>query len=83
LSDVQRLVTIIALTAVLAALSVSPCLALAKRSFEAMDTDHDGWISFEEVFGIYPGVDEEYFENFDKNRDGVLDANEWKRFVPR
>lgn len=79
----QRLVTIIALTAALAAWSVSPCLALYKRSFENMDTDHDGWISFEEVFSVYPGVDEEYFESFDKNRDGVLDSTEWRRFVPR
>ncbi|MFO7595290.1 MAG: EF-hand domain-containing protein [Desulfocurvibacter africanus] len=79
----QRLVMIIGLVAALAAWSVSPCLAQAKRSFAAMDKDHDGWISFEEVFIIYPGVDEEYFETFDKNRDGVLDANEWKRFVPR
>ncbi|MEG6552472.1 EF-hand domain-containing protein [Desulfocurvibacter africanus] len=79
----QRLVIIIGLVAALTAWSVSPGLALAKRSFAAMDKDHDGWISFEEVFVTYPGVDEEYFETFDKNRDGVLDANEWKRFVPR
>jgi len=78
----HRLVTILILAMLLTALAI-PALAKTKRSFETMDTDRDGWISFEEVFIVHPGVDEEHFDKFDMDKDGVLNEQEWKRFTPR
>lgn len=75
-----RLVTIVTLVVSLAA---APALAKPKRSFEAMDTDHDGWVSYEEVIAVYPTVEEDSFAVYDKDRDGVLDKKEWRRFVPK
>ena len=75
-----RFVTLVTLAAALAA---APASARAKLSFEAMDTDHDGWISYEEVIAVYPTTEEDAFDVYDKDRDGVLDMKEWRRFAPR
>ena len=50
-------------------------LAIA-ATFEEMDADTDGLITFEEVTAMYPDVTEDAFTIADTNTDGMLDAEE-------
>jgi len=52
--------------------------ALAETSFQTVDTDANGGISYTEAVNAGMPWSEEQFKNADQNADGVLDEAEFK-----
>lgn len=51
-------------------------------SFEAIDSDQDGFVSFEEVTAALPTVTEDVFKAADANQDNLLDPAEFAAVQP-
>ena len=51
---------------------------LAETSFQNVDTDSDGGVSYTEAVNAGMPWSEEQFKNADQNADGVLDEAEFK-----
>lgn len=49
----------------------------AASAMEALDTNGDGVVSYEEMLAAVPTVTEEAFITIDTNGDGTLDADEY------
>lgn len=46
-------------------------------SFDAADTNHDGFVDFGEAQAAYPGLTQNNFDQVDTNKDGKLTADEY------
>ncbi|TYC54005.1 EF-hand domain-containing protein [Rhodobacterales bacterium] len=51
-------------------------------SFEAIDTDQDGYVSYEEVATVNPAVTADVFNAADANQDSLLDPEEYSALQP-
>ncbi|KAI1717025.1 EF hand domain-containing protein [Ditylenchus destructor] len=48
-----------------------------KRAFEEADTDHDGFLTYEEILkSNFPHISREVFDRYDSNKDGKLSLEE-------
>ncbi len=57
--------------------------ALAQgMSFEAVDSNQDGFVSFEEIAAAIPTLTEEVFKAADANQDNLLDQDEFATVQP-
>ncbi|GAB2186461.1 EF-hand domain-containing protein [Roseibium sp. LAB1] len=57
--------------------------ALAQgMSFEAVDLDQDGYVSFEEIAAAVPTLSEDAFNAADSNQDSLLDPDEFATVQP-
>ncbi len=57
--------------------------ALAQgMSFEAIDIDKDGFVSFEEISAANPSMSEDIFKAADANQDSLLDPTEFATVQP-
>ncbi|AMN51248.1 MULTISPECIES: hypothetical protein [Stappiaceae] len=57
--------------------------ALAQgMSFEAVDLDQDGYVSFEEIAAAVPTLSEDAFNAADSNQDSLLDPEEFSSVQP-
>jgi hypothetical protein len=57
--------------------------ALAQgMSFQAVDSDQDGFVSFEEITAAVPTMSEDLFNAADANQDSVLDPEEFATVQP-
>jgi Ca2+-binding EF-hand superfamily protein len=57
--------------------------ALAQgMSFEAVDLDQDGFVSYEEIAAAVPTLSEDAFTAADANQDSLLDPNEFATVQP-
>ena len=58
-------------------------VALAQgMSFEAVDSDQDGFVSFEEISAAIPTMSEDVFKAADLNQDSKLDQAEFEAVQP-
>ncbi|KAI1717005.1 EF hand domain-containing protein [Ditylenchus destructor] len=48
----------------------------SRRAFEEADTDHDGFVTYEEQLKSRRPVSREVFDRFDTNKDGKLSFEE-------
>jgi hypothetical protein len=51
-------------------------------SFEAVDLDQDGYVSYEEIAAAVPTLTEDAFNAADQNQDSLLDADEFATVQP-
>jgi Ca2+-binding EF-hand superfamily protein len=51
-------------------------------SFDVVDSDRDGFVSFEELNALMPDVSEDAFKAADANQDNLLDQAEFKAVQP-
>ena len=51
-------------------------------SFEAVDLDQDGYVSFEEISAAVPTLSEDAFNAADANQDSLLDPDEFATVQP-
>ncbi|MEM5583329.1 MULTISPECIES: hypothetical protein [unclassified Roseibium] len=57
--------------------------ALAQgMSFQAVDSDQDGYVSFEEISAAVPTMSEDLFQAADSNQDSLLDPEEFATVLP-
>ncbi|MEE4013183.1 hypothetical protein V1T76_14030 [Roseibium sp. FZY0029] len=57
--------------------------ALAQgMSFEAVDLDQDGYVSYEEIAAAVPTLSEDAFNAADANQDSLLDPDEFATVQP-
>lgn len=57
--------------------------ALAQgMAFDAVDTNQDGYVSFEEISTVNPSMTEEFFKAADVNQDNLLDPEEYQAVQP-
>jgi len=57
--------------------------ALAQgMSFDAVDANQDGFITFEEISAAVPTVSEDVFNAADLNQDSLLDPDEFSAVQP-
>lgn len=58
-------------------------VALAQgMSFEAVDLNQDGFVTFEEITSAVPNMSEDAFNAADMNRDSLLDPAEFETVQP-
>ena len=60
------------------ALSVSTAALAQGVTFEDVDSNADGVVSFEEISAVITTVSEDAFKAADANQDGSLDADEFE-----
>ena len=74
-----KLLLLVAVLALCASIPVAaPQSALAQTTrFDAMDTDQDGYLSYDEVQAAFPNADQETFATMDGDNDGRLTHQEW------
>lgn len=69
--------------ALLAGVMTASTAAFAQGvTFEAIDANQDGFVSFEEVTAIMPDMSQEKFNAADANQDNLLDPTEFKTVQP-
>lgn len=51
--------------------------AQAAPTFAEADTDHDGFVDFNEAVASHPGLGQQAFDQADTNKDGKLDEAEY------
>jgi hypothetical protein len=51
--------------------------AQAAPTFAEADSDHDGFVDFNEAQASHPGLGQQAFDQADTNKDGVLDEAEY------
>jgi len=51
-------------------------------SFQAVDSDQDGYVSFEEITAAVPTMSEDLFNAADSNQDSLLDPEEFATVQP-
>jgi hypothetical protein len=70
-------------TAVLIGAFTASSAALAQgMSFQAVDSDQDGYVSFEEISAAVPTMSEDLFQAADSNHDNLLDPEEFATVQP-
>lgn len=70
-------------TAVLIGAFTASSAALAQgMSFQAVDSDQDGYVSFEEISAAVPTMSEDLFQAADSNQDNLLDPEEFATVQP-
>ena len=74
----KKLALIAAAGLTLASLGFSAgAFAQAAPSFVEADSDHDGFVDFNEAQASYPGLGQQAFDQADTNKDGKLDEAEY------
>jgi len=69
--------------ALLAGALTASTAALAQGiSFESVDLDQDGFVSYEEVSAAVPTLSEDAFNAADANQDSLLDQDEFTNVQP-
>ncbi|MHA7775648.1 EF-hand domain-containing protein [Roseibium sp. M-1] len=69
--------------ALLAGALTASTAALAQGiTFEAVDFDRDGYVSFEEIAAAVPTLTEDAFNAADQNQDSLLDPDEFATVQP-
>ncbi|MBN9673180.1 EF-hand domain-containing protein [Roseibium aggregatum] len=63
-------------------LAVSTAALAQGMSFEAVDADQDGYVTFEEISAANPTMTEDIFQAADVNRDSLLDPEEFTILQP-
>jgi hypothetical protein len=53
---------------------------IVSTSFEDIDSDKSGAISFEEFKAVFPRISEQGFSRLDTSGDGALSKEEWQAF---
>jgi hypothetical protein len=66
----------------LGAFTLSPAAFAQGMSFQAVDSDQDGYVSFEEIAAAVPTMSEDLFEAADANQDNLLDPEEFATVQP-
>ncbi|POF32890.1 EF-hand domain-containing protein [Roseibium marinum] len=57
--------------------------ALAQgMSFDAVDSNQDGFVTFEEISAAVPSLSEDVFNAADMNQDNLLDPDEFETVQP-
>ncbi|MEP2703593.1 MAG: hypothetical protein ABJN98_23515 [Roseibium sp.] len=64
------------------ALTVSNVALAQGMSFEAVDLNQDGFVTFEEITSAVPNMSEDAFNAADMNRDSLLDPAEFETVQP-
>ncbi|WP_428650651.1 hypothetical protein [Roseibium sp.] len=64
------------------AFTVSTAALAQGMSFEAVDSNQDGFVSFEEITAAVPTFTEEAFKAADANQDNLLDQDEFATVQP-
>jgi len=64
------------------ALAVSTAALAQGISFDAVDADQDGFVTFEEISAANPAMTEDLFKAADANRDNLLDPEEFSILQP-
>ena len=72
----KKLATFVAATLTAATLG-GAVIAQESTTFEDVDANNDGWVSFEEAFGAYPTLTQEVFDQADADGDGNLSETEF------
>ncbi len=66
----------------LGAFTASSAALAQGMSFEAVDVDQNGLVSFEEISAAVPTLSEEVFKAADANQDSMLDQEEFATIQP-
>ncbi|MEM9630462.1 MULTISPECIES: hypothetical protein [unclassified Roseibium] len=66
----------------LGAFTASTAALAQGMSFEAVDSNQDGFVSFEEITAANPSMSEDLFKAADANQDSLLDADEFAAVQP-
>lgn len=61
-------------------ISTGYVLAIATTRFEEIDTNNDGFISWEEFQVAMPNITRIAFDTIDSNKDGKISREEWEKF---
>ncbi len=70
-------------TAVFAGVFTVSTAAFAQGlSFQAVDSNQDGFVSFEEAAAVMPDLSQELFNAADANQDNLLDPTEFQTVQP-
>lgn len=64
------------------ALTASSAAFAQGMAFEAVDSDQDGYVSFEEIAAVNPSMTEDIFKAADVNQDNLLDPEEYEIVQP-
>ncbi|MCV0425107.1 MAG: hypothetical protein K5905_06525 [Roseibium sp.] len=66
----------------LGAFTASTAALAQGMSFEAVDSNQDGFVSYEEITAANPSMSEDLFKAADANQDSLLDADEFAAVQP-
>ncbi|WP_298965883.1 hypothetical protein [uncultured Roseibium sp.] len=64
------------------AFTVSSAALAQGMSFEAVDSNQDGFVTFEEITAANPAMSEDLFKAADANQDSMLDPDEFATVQP-
>ncbi|QFT29669.1 hypothetical protein K1718_03345 [Roseibium porphyridii] len=64
------------------AFTVSSAALAQGMSFEAVDSNQDGFVTFEEITAAVPTMSEDLFKAADANQDSMLDPDEFATVQP-
>jgi len=64
------------------AVTASSAVFAQGMSFDVVDSDRDGFVSFDEVTAVMPDVTEDAFKAADANQDNLLDPAEFSAVQP-
>ena len=62
-------------------LGLAATAAHADEKFDAMDTNKDGSVSWEEFHAAYPQMQKAAFESIDADKSGSISHEEWDMFM--
>lgn len=66
----------------LGAFTVSSAALAQGMSFQTVDSNQDGFVSFDEITAAVPTVSEDLFKAADVNQDSLLDPEEFATIQP-
>jgi EF hand domain-containing protein len=66
----------------LGAFTASSAALAQGMSFQAVDSNQDGFVSFEEITAAVPTMSEDLFQAADVNQDNLLDPEEFATVQP-
>ncbi|PVB62019.1 hypothetical protein [Labrenzia sp. 011] len=64
------------------AFTVSTAALAQGMSFDAVDSNQDGFVTFEEISAAVPSLSEDVFNAADMNQDSLLDPDEFEAVQP-
>ncbi|WP_305986626.1 hypothetical protein [Roseibium sp. MMSF_3544] len=64
------------------AFTASTAALAQSMSFETIDSNQDGFVSFEEITAAVPTMSEDVFKAADANQDNLLDPSEFAAVQP-
>ncbi|WP_299819269.1 hypothetical protein [uncultured Roseibium sp.] len=64
------------------AFTVSTAALAQGMSFDAVDSNQDGFVTFEEISAAVPSLSEDDFNAADMNQDSLLDPDEFEAVQP-